>query len=141
MLGRLTDPFAVGARCPIVWISWPEYLCRIRDTFSRGHGSDETESDILDELSGASIAIIDDLGAEPRTTTDWAEGTLCRVLERAVSSLSPTLVLTSNLSLAEIGGRYGERVMGRITEAVSGPGGGILAFGNVPNYFDHQGKR
>lgn len=136
MLGRLTPAFAISEPAPVAWVSWPEFLCRIRDTFGRPRGeSGETELDIIEEIGAASLAIIDDLGAEPKSASDWAEGTLCRVLERAVSDLRPTLIVTTNLAVPELSKRYGERVIGRLLEATSGPGGRLVSFLGVENFF------
>lgn len=135
MLGRLTPAFAIDEPCPVSWVIWPEFLARIRDTFNRSRGDHgETELDIMDEIGAAKLAIIDDLGAEPKSASDWAEGTLCRVLERAVSYLNPTLIVTTNLTLAELSKRYGERVTGRLLEATSGPAGRVVLFSGVDNF-------
>lgn len=136
MLGRLTPAYVIDEPSPVVWVSWPEYLARIRDTYGRGRGDQsESETDVLDEIARAQIAVIDDLGAESRSGSDWTEGTLCRILESATTQLSPTLIVTSNLPWRDIPARYGERVAGRLLEAISGDAGALLAFDDVPNYF------
>ena len=78
-----------------------------KERFGRG----EEESDTLALLSECDLLVIDDLGAEFRTTfTGAAIGNL---LNNRVLSGKPTIIST-NLTASELNDAYGERVMSRI---------------------------
>lgn len=64
----------------------------------------------------APVLLLDDLGVE--TSSDWVSETVQRLVESRLLAGLPTAV-TSNLSLAQLGERYGQRVLSRFLAAGS----------------------
>lgn len=74
---------------------WPEYLDRIKASWSREKRGveGESEEDIAYELQKGRLVVIDDLDKQP--PTDWAKKTLYTVLNKRYNDKAPT-VLTFN---------------------------------------------
>jgi DNA replication protein DnaC len=83
---------------------------RLRETYD---GFAEKESQVLGTLAGLDLLVIDDLGHEGRGT-DAVVGALHEILERRMEHRLQTIV-TSNLGLAAIGGRYDESIRSRLS--------------------------
>lgn len=98
-------------------------LDRIRATYDRQRGSDDpTQSDVLEELRGVPVLLIDDVGAPGSATSDWAQGQLFDILNARYSARRRT-ILTSNLSSAEgeeLADYLGPRIWSRLRERTDG---------------------
>lgn len=94
----------------------PELLDRVRATFGRRRAEDDdapTTDDVMAELLNVDLLVLDDLGTE--RMTDWAAERLFTVINRRQAERKRT-VITTNLSLSELGARLDERVMSRVLE-------------------------
>lgn len=87
----------------------PILLMKIREAFEPG--AQMTELEILERYLSFPYLILDDLGAEK--TTEWAKQTLYVVISERNSRMLPTII-TSNLSLEQIEGRFDPRLASRI---------------------------
>jgi DNA replication protein DnaC len=104
------------------FITAPDLLAGLRHSYDRqdrddperpGSGRGATEGALLDDLQGAGLLVLDDLGAE--RATDWAAERLFGVLNWRHAWHRPT-VLTTNLSPRQLAEHLGERLAWRIVE-------------------------
>lgn len=106
-LNNLSDSeFQNSANYPI-FITVPELLLKIRSCISLN----QCEEDIVEKYGDCMLLVLDDLGVEK--TTEWALQTLYIILNRR-SNNNLTTIITSNLSLEEIGNKIGDRIASRI---------------------------
>jgi len=94
----------------ILWVSVPRLMIRIRASFSPG--SKETEDEIVQELAGAGMLLMDDLGAEK--ATEFSSETLYSIIAERRNARRRTIV-TSNLTLDQIASRE-SRIADRLAE-------------------------
>lgn len=92
--------------CP-VFITVPELLMKIRNCFSL----QQCEESVVGKYSRCPILVLDDLGVEK--TTEWALQTLYIILNNRYSNYMQTII-TSNLTIEEIGEKLGDRIASRI---------------------------
>lgn len=95
----------------------PAMLSELRSTYNRS-GDDPTEQDVIDKYAQADLLLLDDLGAEQVKNTGWVEDRLYQIIGERHDNLRPT-IFTSNLSIAQLATRIGERITWRIVEMVS----------------------
>jgi len=86
-----------------------ELFLKLRDTFSRNAPLDE--SGILEQYLQVPFLVLDDLGAEK--VSDYVRQTLYLLINNRYGGCLDTII-TSNLSLDEIGQNYGDRLASRI---------------------------
>jgi DNA replication protein DnaC len=116
---------AGGADARARFITVPDMLTRLRQSYDRDGGAGggrgggglgvggASERELLDDLDGAPLLVLDDLGAE--RATDWAVERLFGLLNRRHDWHRPT-VLTSNLGPKQLAEHLGERIAWRIVE-------------------------
>jgi DNA replication protein DnaC len=75
------------------------------------HGVDA--EDVFDDLVGAAVLVIDDLGAAKDSA--WTEDALARVIDRRSKWVRPT-VITTNVPPPMFGEKFGHRVASRLVE-------------------------
>ena len=92
-----------------LFISVPELLLEIKNTFNRHEGEDE--SAIIDRYSLAKTLFLDDLGAEKASS--WALQTLYVIIDRRYGDLKKT-VISSNFTLDQIADKLDDRISSRI---------------------------
>lgn len=90
-----------------IFITIPELLMKIRSCFSLNEG----EESIVRKYSDCSLLVLDDLGVEK--TSDWSLQTLYIILNNRYSEQLQTII-TSNLTIDEIGEKMGDRIASRI---------------------------
>jgi DNA replication protein DnaC len=95
------------------FVTVPELLLEIRQSYNQGDNETDTESGIIDKYSKCELLILDDLGAEK--TTEWTESTLYLIIDRRNRDRKWTIV-TSNLSLPEIEQHLGARIASRLSD-------------------------
>lgn len=81
----------------LTWVPSTELLYRIRSTYNRKTG--ETYRDIIDEMTQASVLVLDDLGAEK--TTDHAAEVLYAIISGRINHCRFTIV-TTNMTFGDI---------------------------------------
>ena len=86
--------------------------------FLNEHTSPAAQRTGLSELTDAPLLVIDDLGSEPFYNNVSREYLFALLDERAVGKRGT--VVTTNLSLAELCERYGERVFSRLADKSKG---------------------
>lgn len=86
-----------------------ELLLDIRATFSTDNGKNEKL--IVDRYGDTGFLILDDLGVEK--TSDWSLQTFYTIINRRSNKHLPT-VITTNLSMDEIGQKLGGRIASRV---------------------------
>lgn len=115
----------------IRFIEAPQMLAELRDTYNHSsHTETPTEQQVVDKYARCGLLIFDDLGAEQVRNTGWVEDRLYQIIGARHDELRPT-VFTSNLSLAQLEARIGERVTWRIGEMVGRAG--IVSLEGCPN--------
>jgi hypothetical protein len=93
----------------------------MKATFSKQTGMVETETEIIEEITGDSgwsnykefPLILDDIGTEK--PSEWAQQNIFLIIDRRYETLRQT-IFTSNLSLDELSERLGDRITSRIAE-------------------------
>lgn len=93
----------------VSFISVPELLLRIRASFNQG--SDENESELLENFSGKDLLFLDDIGSEK--TTEWVSQTLYLLIDRRYREMKRTII-SSNLTLDELSSKLDDRIASRI---------------------------
>ncbi len=71
-------------------------------------------SHILDAYSGPGVLLLDDLGAEK--VSEFSRQVLVTLVDRAYARRRPRLLLTSNLTLDQVGAKLDERIADRLRE-------------------------
>ena len=94
-----------------IFISVPDLLLDIRDTFKNSNNGDDSEKSIIDSLTTERPLILDDIGAEK--TSDWSLQTLYTIIDRRYRNEYRTII-TSNLTPQELGYKLGDRIASRI---------------------------
>jgi DNA replication protein DnaC len=89
----------------------PNLLSRIKKTFTKGPGMEETEEDVYNEYAEACWLYLDDFGTEQ--ASDWTFQTLYRIIDHRWNFKYPTIV-SGNIQLESIAGGYSERIASRI---------------------------
>jgi DNA replication protein DnaC len=92
-------------------------LAQVRNTFDSDR---ETEMEVMRRLTKCDLLIIDDLGKEK--VTDWVEQTVYELINTRYER-NKSLVVTTNLSLADIRSKYanvGDAIVDRIIEMCQG---------------------
>lgn len=74
---------------------YPDLLQEIKDTYGVNERGDETEGNLIEELSQADVLLIDDVGAGK--ATDWSAEKIYQIVNRRYTQGRTTL-LTSNLA-------------------------------------------
>ena len=105
---------AVGAvrariRASILATSAPALLSEIRSSFR--DGASLSEDDLIRRYSSVEFLLVDDLGVE--RGTEFAIQTLYLIVDARYTAMRRT-VFTSNLSVAEVAERLGDRIASRI---------------------------
>lgn len=90
-----------------IFITVPGLLMKIRNCFSL----QQCEESVVEKYSHCPVLVLDDLGVEK--TTEWALQTLYIILNNRYSNFMQTII-TSNLSIEEIGEKLGDRIASRI---------------------------
>lgn len=93
------------------WIPAIDLLLDIKEVFSGNQKVSERE--IISRYSDYEPLYIDDLGSEK--TTEWTLQTLYAIIDERYRSFSQTII-TSNLPLAKLEGKLGDRIASRIAE-------------------------
>ncbi len=91
------------------FLSVPELMLRLRESFRDGAGS--SEGAVIDACAGCDLLVLDDLGVEK--PSEFAVQSLYLVVDRRYSEMRRT-VITSNFSIGEIAERVGDRIASRI---------------------------
>ena len=100
----------------VLFISAPRLFSELRSTYNRQEGPSEQE--VIDRYAKVKLLILDDMGAENVKNADWLADRLYQIVGERHDELRPT-IFTSNLSIAELARRVGERVTWRIVEMVA----------------------
>lgn len=115
----LHGPYGTGKTHLLAAIAWslvdrgigafyvvvPDLLVKLQATFN--DGSDETFAERFKRIKDADVLLLDDLGAEK--STEWAMAQMFDLINSRYLSEKP-LVVASNLTPAQIGGRVGSRL-------------------------------
>lgn len=91
---------------------------RIRNTY--GEGASETEREVMRELTGCGLLVVDEIGAG--SGTDHEKQVLCDILCERYNGKKATIMI-SNLTIDGLKQALGDRVIDRINED---PGSGFL---------------
>ena len=94
-----------------LFVSAPDLLLEIRDCFQENATNSERE--IIEKYSSIPVLVLDDLGAEK--STEWSLQTFYTVIDRRYREMRKTII-TSNLSIAELSEKLGDRIASRIVE-------------------------
>lgn len=98
-----------GARALIVTIA--EIVRVAKGTMAKS--ATYTERDVIDELAGADLLIIDEIGAQ--RGSDYEVGLLHEIIDRRYQLITPTVVV-SNLLVEELKAYIGERALDRLRQ-------------------------
>lgn len=97
----------------VLFTTMPELLMEIRATYNVKKKDAPTEEEVVEKYSRCGLLVLDDLGAEK--VTDFSITTLYLIIDRRNRELRPTIV-TTNLSLQEIGEKIDGRISSRLSE-------------------------
>lgn len=97
----------------VLFTTMPELLMEIRATYNVKKKDAPTEEEVVEKYSRCGLLVLDDLGAEK--VTDFSITTLYLIIDRRNRDLRPTIV-TTNLSLQEIGEKIDVRISSRLSE-------------------------
>jgi len=97
---------------PTRFVTLPGMMTEIRSCYDTNGPS---EKEVLRFYKEAEMLILDDMGAEHTSSSNWLSDRLYQILGDRHDQLRPT-VMTSNLSISELGDVYGERITSRINE-------------------------
>ena len=97
---------------PTRFVTLPAMMSEIRSCYADDGPS---EREVLRNNKEAELQIVDDMGAEHTSSSNWLSDRLYQILGDRHDQLRPT-VMTSNLSISELGDIYGERITSRINE-------------------------
>lgn len=78
----------------------------------------ERDRDVLARLVDLPVLVVDDLGVSK--DTEWNLAILYELLDGRYWRRPAGLVVTSNLSLAQVGARWGERIASRLVQMTAG---------------------
>ncbi|MFW6256197.1 MAG: ATP-binding protein, partial [Candidatus Sumerlaeota bacterium] len=95
-----------------LYYNMPDLLMDIRRTYD--DNSDLSEAELLADLVGPDLLVLDDLGAEK--TAGWVNDRLYLIVNRRYEECKPILV-TTNLAMDELIDKLGERTVSRLCEA------------------------
>jgi DNA replication protein DnaC len=91
---------------PVIFVNTPDLLDHLRSTFSPS--SEVNYDELFEQVRGAPLLILDDLGAESPTT--WAQEKLYQIFNFRYNEKLPTVV-TSNLDLDRLDPRLRSRLV------------------------------
>lgn len=94
------------------FITIPDLLLKIRDTFNRTDTSSLTEKELIEQYCEVGFLVLDDLGAEK--STEYSITTLYLIINRRINDEKKT-VITTNLSMQQISESLGDRVASRLS--------------------------
>jgi len=106
----LTEVNNIGSAA-INFIPIPELLLKIRSSFQEG--SALSESELIDKFTWSPLLVLDDLGAEK--TTEYSITTLGLIIDRRLR-YNRQVLITTNLTLAEIEEKLSARIASRLSE-------------------------
>jgi DNA replication protein DnaC len=94
-----------------IYCNVTDLLDRLRGSYRQG--ADEEEAEILADMEGAELLVLDDLGAEK--ATDWVRDRLYLIVNRRYENSKP-LIVTTNCDDVELRDRVGPRIVSRLYE-------------------------
>lgn len=92
----------------VLVVTVPDLMLRVRHCYDGG----ESESSLLDDLCKVDLLVIDEVGVQRETRSEWV--ILNQIIDRRLSSLKPVGILT-NLNSGELTNVLGARVMDRLS--------------------------
>ena len=95
----------------VLFLVVPEFLDEMRTSYQ--DASDGSEGALMGKAKTVPVLILDDLGAH--TYTNWTQSKIFTLINYRLNYNLPT-VITTNLSLTEIGAVLGERTASRLVE-------------------------
>jgi len=102
-----------GGDFSILYRSVPDLLTELRSTYGRHEG--ESEADVLAKYRKVELLILDELGVESDSGSGWLQDRLYQVIGGRHADNMPT-IFTSNLSIAQLSKKLGERIAWRVVE-------------------------
>lgn len=100
--------YVINSRSVPCFISIPELLLEIRNSYSDGKSSEKL---IIDKYTDNDFLVLDDLGVEK--TSEWTMQILYIIVDRRYREEKKT-IFTSNLSIEEISEKLDDRIASRI---------------------------
>ena len=106
--------------CPVLFVSEPDLYLRLQATYQDRGIAKETEADIIKQLVGVDLLIMDDIGKRRVVDPKFVQRIMFAVIDGRYKTMRP-MVLTANLSpdgLGEYlgGGRQDEASIDRLVE-------------------------
>ena len=111
-LAMLVSKAALAEGHAVAIYSLPKLLARIRRTYDAAPGQDSYLA-LFEQLTSVDLLHIDDLGAEKRS--DWVLEQLYAIVDERYAA-NRSIVVTTNLKLAELEEQIGERTVSRLVE-------------------------
>lgn len=106
----------------VLFATVPDVLSELRSTYGRrGNTRDDeeddkpTEADVIRKYAEFELLVLDDLGAEQIKNSEWLADRLYQIIGKRHAEKKRT-IFTSNLDLAGVAARIGERITWRILE-------------------------
>lgn len=94
------------------FVDWPQFMLERKEAI----GNPKAADPMREVLDTRHLLVLDDVGAERES--EFATDSLNLILGRRYNEVLKT-VITTNLTMQEIGARYGERISSRMSEAAT----------------------
>ena len=107
------DLWVQARRCPVHFTTEPHLLASIRATFQEGAA--DTDDSIYRRMASFDLLILDDVGKTRPRDPAFLQGVYFRIIDDRYSSSKP-VVLTTNLSLADLEAHIGGSCADRLYE-------------------------
>jgi len=105
----------IRGECPVLFITEPKLLSRIRQTFNRKYDDAETEEDVYSALAQFPLLIIDDVGKVRPRDYSFLQGVYFRIVDdRYVQEQH--IILSTNLDYSELEEHIGGACADRLRE-------------------------
>lgn len=107
---------AINRDCSGIYCNVNELLARLRATYQED--SEEIESEVIEELAGCDLLVLDDLGSE--VTTGWVLDRLYLLINQRYEAVRPVIV-TTNCDKDTLREKVGPRIASRLHEMCKAP--------------------
>ena len=93
----------------VLFLSVPKLLTKIQSTYNKDSGIKEDE--LLNYIGTVDLLVLDDIGAEYKSASKWAQSKLFEIVD---SRVGRSMIYTTNLTVAEFDTGFGARISSRM---------------------------
>ena len=93
----------------VLFLSVPKLLTKIQSTYNKN--SDVSEDDLLNYIAKVDLLVLDDIGAEYKSTSKWTQSKLFEIVD---SRVGRSTIYTTNSDVSEFNAVFGARIASRM---------------------------